>query len=272
VRVPEQARAGWSAVYDSTLHSCMHGAGCAAGARCVVGRRLARVAILSGAVVPIWGPLEAVLKRHEHTLAKSDRAMRCVRVEMAGGGTLIGLRYPEAHLGEVQARLAAAAAADAAVAAAAGAAGKQPAGQRRVEPPTAVDAKALAKALTKPRTITDFFTKPGAGGGGAAGAGAGDAGGAGGAAAAAGERASAPAAAAGAKRPAAAPAAPAAKKGGAKPAGAQRFVGPFAYAAAAANAAAAAAPRCPVCSATLGGDNAAVNAHVDACCGVIELD
>jgi hypothetical protein len=295
VHIPdaEQAREGWTALYDSTLAHCMHGPGCERGAACGVGRRLTRVTIISGAVVPIWSTLEAVLKRHEHTLTKSDRAMRAVRVELsddvaapggaaaaggggsqgeAGGGAaaaaapappgattvLVGIRFPEKHLDEVTQRLLPAPGGAAlpgglaagAAGASGGASGSAP--QRRVDPPGAVDAKALAKAMQKPRTLHDFFSKgpaapaAGAGGGGAGGGGVG----------------------AGPKRPPAAAPAPAgaAKKarvssggaGAAAAAGATRFVGPFAFAAA--------PPRaCPVCGAALTGSNAADNRHVDAC-------
>lgn len=61
--------------------------------------------ILSGSVVPIWGPLEKVLERHEASLSRSDRAMRAVRAELEGGERLIGIRYPAHLLGEVRRRL-----------------------------------------------------------------------------------------------------------------------------------------------------------------------
>jgi hypothetical protein len=243
---PEAAREGWTALYDATLGACMHGPGCGKGAECAVGRRLAEITVLTGAVVPAWGALEAVLKRHEHSLAKSDRSMRAVRVQLAdddGGAALVGIRYPERHLEEVLARLAADAVLNASTAAAAGPAAG---GAKRREEPRPVDAKALAKALQKPRTLLDFFGKgaPAAASGGASG----------GAAKPPMAPKSAAAAPAAGKRPAAAPAsAPAAKK---KPLQASPF----------ANAAAAAPQRqCPICSAVLKGTNAEENEHVDAC-------
>lgn len=240
---PEAAREGWSSLYDATLSACMHGPGCAKAADCAVGRRLASITVLTGAVVPAWGALEAVLKRHEHTLAKSDRAMRAVRVQLCaddGGGALVGIRYPERHLDEVLARLAADAVLNATAAGPAAAAG----GARVREAPRPVDAKALAKALQKPRTMHDFFSKGPSAGAGASGAAAGR------------TAAPAPAPGAKAKRPAAAPAPPPpAKK---KPLQASPFT---------MNAAGAAAParRCPICSLELRGSNAQDNEHVDAC-------
>ena len=97
-------------------------------------------------------------------------------------------------------------------------------------------AKALAKALQKPRTLHDFFGKGAAGG-----------------STSAPPKPLAAAAPAGAKRPAAAPTGPPPKK---KPLQAS----PFANAAAAAP-----ARRCPICSQVLRGTNAEENAHVDEC-------
>jgi hypothetical protein len=242
---PEAAREGWTALYDATLGACMHGPGCAKAAECAVGRRLAEITVLTGAVVPAWGALEAVLKRHEHSLAKSDRSMRAVRVQLAaddGGAALVGIRYPERHLEEVLARLAADA-----VLNASSASGPAAGGAKLREEPRPVDAKALAKALQKPRTLLDFFGK------GAPAA-------ASGAAPAKPPMAPKAAAAAPAKRPAAAAAsAPPAKK---KPLQAS----PFANAAAAAQQHALLPQRqCPICSAVLRGTNAEENEHMDAC-------
>lgn len=55
-----------------------------------VGRRLTQVTILSGSVVRIWGALESILERNEHSLSKSDRTMRVVRVELEAGRHLVG--------------------------------------------------------------------------------------------------------------------------------------------------------------------------------------
>ncbi len=246
------ARAGWEALHAATLRHCMHGQHCERGADCTVGRRLTRVTILSGSVVPIWSTLESVLKRHEQTLTKSDRAMRAVRVELPNGVVLVGIRYPEKQLTEVVDTLLK----QAAPAAAAAAPG------RRVEPPRPVDAKALAKAVTKPRTIQDFFAKGSAAPPAAPVAPAGGAG--------------------GAKRPAAAAEAAPGKKGrlsgGKAGGGMDKFmVGPYAFPAAAAGGAAggAAAPQgrsraCPICQRPLHGSNAEDNAHIDACIAASE--
>lgn len=55
-----------------------------------VGRRLTQVTILSGSVVRVWGTLESILERNEHSLSKSDRTMRVVRVELEAGRHLVG--------------------------------------------------------------------------------------------------------------------------------------------------------------------------------------
>ena len=54
-----------------------------------VGRRLTEITILSRSVVRIWGTLERVLGRHEHTLSRSDRTMRVVHVSLDGGASNI---------------------------------------------------------------------------------------------------------------------------------------------------------------------------------------
>lgn len=59
-----------------------------------VGRRLTQVTILSGSVVRVWGTLESILERNEHSLSKSDRTMRVVRVELEAGRHLVGMLQP----------------------------------------------------------------------------------------------------------------------------------------------------------------------------------
>lgn len=62
-----------------------------------------QVTILSGSVVRVWGVLEQVLKKHEHSLNKADRSMRVIRVDM-GAGHLVGVRYKDTLLPEVISR------------------------------------------------------------------------------------------------------------------------------------------------------------------------
>lgn len=62
-----------------------------------VGRRLTQVTILSGSVVRIWGALESILERNEHSLSKSDRTMRVVRVELEAGRHLVGKQLTPLH-------------------------------------------------------------------------------------------------------------------------------------------------------------------------------
>lgn len=64
-----------------------------------------QVTLLSGSVVRVWGVLEQVLQRHEHSLSKADRAMRITRVDLQqhpDEGLLIGVRYKESLLPEVR--------------------------------------------------------------------------------------------------------------------------------------------------------------------------
>jgi hypothetical protein len=60
-----------------------------------------QVTILTGSIVRVWGVLEQVLKRHEHSLNKADRSMRIIRVDMDSAGVLIGVRFKETLLPEV---------------------------------------------------------------------------------------------------------------------------------------------------------------------------
>jgi hypothetical protein len=60
-----------------------------------------QVTILTGSIVRVWGVLEQVLKRHEHSLNKADRSMRIIRVDMDSAGVLIGVRFKESLLPEV---------------------------------------------------------------------------------------------------------------------------------------------------------------------------
>ena len=222
------AQDGWTCLFESSLTTCMHGTGCTQGSGCVTGKRLTKVTILHGSVVPVWGVLEAVLKRHEHSLSKADRAMRAVRVELAGGARLVGVRYPGHLLVEVSARLATQAAEQATQAAAGPSVAASPAG-RVQEAPAPVDAKSLTKTTTKPKTMLDFFTPPSQ------------------------PRAAAELPKRAAPAPASAPASASAHKKGKQAAGGFFSAPPK-------------AAICPVCQTTLAGlSNGQVNEHLDAC-------
>ena len=57
-----------------------------------VGKRKTQVTILGGSVVRVWGALEGMLQRHEHSLSRSDRTMRAVHVSFPDGSLpLIGV-------------------------------------------------------------------------------------------------------------------------------------------------------------------------------------
>lgn len=101
------AAAPWAEAYEAAAHACLHGAACAAGRDCTIGRREGVVTLLTGSVVRMWDCLERVLRRHEGALPRADRTMRIVRVDL-GDGTLpiVGLRYPTHLLPEVVATLA----------------------------------------------------------------------------------------------------------------------------------------------------------------------
>lgn len=102
----EEAQEPWEEAYTSSLHSCVHGGRCNAGATCQVGRRLTSVCILTGSVVRIWDVLERALTRHEAELSKADRTMRIVRVEFGSSKASslpeINLTSPEQAEGAAQ--------------------------------------------------------------------------------------------------------------------------------------------------------------------------
>jgi hypothetical protein len=58
-----------------------------------VGRRITEAVVLTGSVVRIWGALERVLSRHEHSLSRSDRTMRVLRVDLDAGRSLVGANH-----------------------------------------------------------------------------------------------------------------------------------------------------------------------------------
>lgn len=141
----------WEIAYEEALTTCLHGTACAAGPECPVGRRLNKVTILSGSIVRIWDCLERVLQRNEASLSKADRTMRIVRVDGLGAAPelpLIGLRYPGHLLSEVLAMLEHEYGGDAVV--------KH---GKRKEPEVVgmVNARALKRAFTAPKTVLDFF-------------------------------------------------------------------------------------------------------------------
>ena len=85
----------WAAIIHS-MHVC-HVSSWAVWVQ--VGRRLAKVSMLSGSIVRVWGALEGVLVRSESILSKSDRTMRIVRVNIGEATSLIGgLHIPQALL------------------------------------------------------------------------------------------------------------------------------------------------------------------------------
>eukprot|EP00892_Ulva_mutabilis_P003294 jgi/Ulvmu1/1336/UM011_0064.1 len=176
----EDAQAVWDELYESCLDACVHGPTCPSVGVCTQGRRITTVTILSGSVVRVWGVLELVLQRHEHSLSKADRAMRITRVDLQQHpqeGLLIGVRYKEGLLSEVvsmlntiQATLKAQAAAGTRPAGpaapyahaleqhAAQFGGAAAAGTRR-EAVTPLQPKMRTRLFRKPKTLLSFFSR-----------------------------------------------------------------------------------------------------------------
>ena len=187
----------WTECYESALRSCIHGSNCQLGSDCQIGRRLSRVAILSGSVVRVWGTLEQVISKHETRLSRAERSLRVVRVEINDNNAapsassqpsssapspapavvegpsshVVGVRFPEYLISEVIQTLAMAQQATAGLkqqqasmsayfnpgGGLGGGKGDIRGGGTRTEPPSAIQTYSMSKAFTKPKQITDFF-------------------------------------------------------------------------------------------------------------------
>jgi len=148
----EEAQAPWDDIYTLTKENCIHGSRCQLGDRCSVGRRIATCCLITGSVIPLWGLLEASLEAHRSELPKGDQTMRVVRVELEGGEKLIGIRYPERLLREVQERLELHTAKGDSI----GGGGLQVAVREGVTP---ITPEAMSRAMKPERTIKDFFKR-----------------------------------------------------------------------------------------------------------------
>ena len=76
----------WGALIWAVIIHSMHV--CHVSSRAVwvqVGRRLAKVSMLSGSIVRVWGALEGVLVRSESILSKSDRLLKAGPMHVCKG-------------------------------------------------------------------------------------------------------------------------------------------------------------------------------------------
>ena len=138
---PEAAEAGWTERYEEKNHD-------------KAGGRLCTIQLLTGSTLPLLPLLEGLVDKMMGSLSTArDAKIQAVRVQV-GERRLVGVRFPQALIQPLRQELLQ-------WQLARGAAGGQ---KLTIEEVTAVDAKALAKAMRPQTTIKSFF---GGGGGGA---------------------------------------------------------------------------------------------------------
>jgi len=140
------------------------------------GQRICKVALLGGAILPVWAVTEQVVAQHGRDLALAERALRVVRVTTDCGKSLAGVKFPANLVPFLKEAIRSAAAAKASESHATAAALTQhassitattavgstgaPKNGYVVQPPTPIDPKALKFASTPAPTIMSFFGKP----------------------------------------------------------------------------------------------------------------
>ncbi|KAJ8310282.1 hypothetical protein KUTeg_012147 [Tegillarca granosa] len=101
---PDKAEKGWQEQYERTKNQCMHGSGCKTGRSCKVGSRCYSMHLLCGSIVTIMSVLESTLNKFaaKLNLSKSEATIRVVRVKLDDGERVVGIRYPELLISEVE--------------------------------------------------------------------------------------------------------------------------------------------------------------------------
>ncbi|XP_076442125.1 uncharacterized protein LOC143281076 isoform X2 [Babylonia areolata] len=183
----DDAKKGWTERYESSKDSCMHGRYCKHKDTCTVGKRSYRLHLLCGNIATLMSVLETTLLRNAPMLglSKYESRLRVVRVAVDGGERVVGVRYPEVLIPEVEKtlkeqklqerlqRVQAVMAYKQQMAATQDGTPHNPSGsspsptptpdkpliysQAKVEAVTPVNPKLLAKALRPPVTIKSFF-------------------------------------------------------------------------------------------------------------------
>ena len=88
----ENCRAAWQHTYNACERRCIHGPDCKSGGGCTVGQRKADVALLSGAILPVWTPILKVVRDHGRHLPKHEQALRVCRVTTDDGQRMAGIK------------------------------------------------------------------------------------------------------------------------------------------------------------------------------------
>ncbi|KAH3812323.1 hypothetical protein DPMN_140752 [Dreissena polymorpha] len=99
-----KAEAGWRELYEATRDSCVHGAHCKNRDFCKVGSRCYSLHLLCGSIVTYMNALEATLNRNalKLNLSKTESSIRVVRVKLNDGERVVGVRYPQILISEVE--------------------------------------------------------------------------------------------------------------------------------------------------------------------------
>ncbi|KAL8572547.1 hypothetical protein ACOMHN_040451 [Nucella lapillus] len=100
----DDAKKGWNKRYESSKDSCMHGRHCKHKDTCTVGKRCYRLHLLCGNIATLMSVLESTLLRNAPMmgLSKYESRLRVVRVAVDGGERVVGVRYPEMLIPEVE--------------------------------------------------------------------------------------------------------------------------------------------------------------------------
>ncbi|KAL3911209.1 MAG: hypothetical protein SGPRY_008783 [Prymnesium sp.] len=88
----DEARAGWTAAFDSACHS-------------QTGGRLSHLQLLTGSTLTILPLLEELVRKFAPTLTRRDASVSAVRVQLERQ-RLVGVRFPQALMGELRQALA----------------------------------------------------------------------------------------------------------------------------------------------------------------------
>ncbi|ESO98738.1 hypothetical protein LOTGIDRAFT_231151 [Lottia gigantea] len=163
------AEKGWKDMYQSSGDGCMHGDSCRQRAGCSVGSRTYKLHLICGNIVTLMSVLECTLNKFsvKYGLSKYESHIRVVRVELDTGERIVGVRYPEQLIIEVEKALIERNMIEQAQSQAMISQGQE--GQVLIDPPklktfqsitedvASVVPRCYKKAITPPLTIKNFF-------------------------------------------------------------------------------------------------------------------
>ncbi|XP_041357018.1 protein FORGETTER 1-like [Gigantopelta aegis] len=101
---PEKAEEGWKCQYEESHDGCLHGKSCRNKGVCTVGSRCYKLHLLCGNNVTLMSVLETAINKSaaKFGLSKYESQLRVVRVELDGGERVVGIRFPEILIPEVE--------------------------------------------------------------------------------------------------------------------------------------------------------------------------